>query len=87
VRLQWLFHILVEQEDHVDWLLEFCKQVYRVLSPTGNFVLRSHEEIASQSSKGLHYLAASAFRFIDKPQAPKDAPLEALNAVVLLCLG
>lgn len=29
----------VEQEDYVDWLLEFCKQVYRVLSPTGSFVL------------------------------------------------
>jgi len=29
----------VEQEDYVDWLLEFCKQVYRVLAPTGSFVL------------------------------------------------
>lgn len=29
----------VEQEDYVDWLLEFCKKVYRVLSPTGSFVL------------------------------------------------
>jgi site-specific DNA-methyltransferase (cytosine-N4-specific) len=27
----------VEQEDYVDWLLEFCKKVYRVLSPTGSF--------------------------------------------------
>jgi site-specific DNA-methyltransferase (cytosine-N4-specific) len=29
----------VEQEDYVDWLLEFCKKVYRILSPTGSFVL------------------------------------------------
>jgi site-specific DNA-methyltransferase (cytosine-N4-specific) len=29
----------LEQEDYVDWLLEFCKKVYRVLSPTGSFVL------------------------------------------------
>ena len=29
----------VEQEDYVDWLFEFCKKVYRVLSPTGSFVL------------------------------------------------
>lgn len=29
----------VEQEDYVDWLLEFCKKVYRVLCPTGSFVL------------------------------------------------
>jgi DNA modification methylase len=29
----------VEQDDYVEWLLEFCKKVYRVLSPTGSFVL------------------------------------------------
>jgi DNA modification methylase len=29
----------VDQEDYVDWLLEFCKKVYRVLKPTGSFVL------------------------------------------------
>lgn len=29
----------VEQEDYVDWLLEFCQKVYKVLSPTGSFVL------------------------------------------------
>ena len=29
----------VEQEDYVDWLLEFCKKVYKVLSPKGSFVL------------------------------------------------
>jgi DNA modification methylase len=29
----------VEQEDYVEWLLEFCQKVYRVLSPTGSFVL------------------------------------------------
>jgi len=29
----------VEQENYVDWLFEFCKKVYRVLSPTGSFVL------------------------------------------------
>lgn len=29
----------VEREDYVDWLLEFCKKIYRVLSPTGSFVL------------------------------------------------
>lgn len=29
----------VEQEDYVDWLLEFCKKVYRVLNSTGSFVL------------------------------------------------
>ena len=29
----------VEQEQYVDWLLEFCKKVYRVLAPTGSFVL------------------------------------------------
>lgn len=29
----------VDQEDYVDWLLEFCKKVYRVLAPTGSFVL------------------------------------------------
>lgn len=29
----------VEQEYYVDWLLEFCKKVYRVLNSTGSFVL------------------------------------------------
>jgi site-specific DNA-methyltransferase (cytosine-N4-specific) len=29
----------VDQEEYVDWLLEFCKKVYRVLKPTGSFVL------------------------------------------------
>ncbi|PPS44330.1 site-specific DNA-methyltransferase [Chroococcidiopsis sp. TS-821] len=29
----------VEQEDYVDWLLEFGKKVYRVLNSTGSFVL------------------------------------------------
>lgn len=29
----------VEQEDYVDWLLEFSKKVYRVLNSTGSFVL------------------------------------------------
>jgi DNA modification methylase len=29
----------VEQDDYVEWLLEFCKKIYRVLSPTGSFVL------------------------------------------------
>lgn len=29
----------VEQDDYVEWLLEFCQKVYRVLSPTGSFVL------------------------------------------------
>jgi DNA modification methylase len=29
----------VEQEDYVDWLFEFCRKVYRILSPTGSFVL------------------------------------------------
>jgi len=29
----------VEQEDYVDWLLEFCKKVYRVLNSNGSFVL------------------------------------------------
>lgn len=29
----------VDQEDYVDWLVEFCKKVYRVLNSTGSFVL------------------------------------------------
>lgn len=29
----------VDQEEYVDWLFEFCKKVYRVLSPSGSFVL------------------------------------------------
>ncbi len=29
----------VNQETYVSWLLEFCEKVYRVLSPTGSFVL------------------------------------------------
>lgn len=29
----------VEQADYVEWLLAFCKKIYRVLSPTGSFVL------------------------------------------------
>jgi DNA modification methylase len=29
----------VEQEEYVNWLLEFCQKVYRVLAPTGSFVL------------------------------------------------
>jgi DNA modification methylase len=29
----------VDQDDYVEWLLEFCKKVHRVLSPTGSFVL------------------------------------------------
>lgn len=29
----------VTQDKYVDWLLEFCKKVYRVLAPTGSFVL------------------------------------------------
>lgn len=28
----------VEQEDYVDWLLKFCKKVYRVLNSTGLFL-------------------------------------------------
>jgi hypothetical protein len=28
-----------EQGEHVDWLLEFCREVRRVLRPTGSFVL------------------------------------------------
>ena len=29
----------VTQEKYVDWLLEFCKKVYRVLAPAGSFVI------------------------------------------------
>lgn len=29
----------VNQEDYVDWLVTFCKKVYRVLTPRGSFVL------------------------------------------------
>ncbi|MBA2284782.1 MAG: site-specific DNA-methyltransferase [Ktedonobacteraceae bacterium] len=29
----------VNQEMYVDWLLDFCRKVYRVLAPTGSFVL------------------------------------------------
>lgn len=29
----------VEQDDYVEWLMEFCQKVHRVLSPTGSFVL------------------------------------------------
>ncbi len=29
----------VNQEVYVEWLLEFCRKVYRVLAPTGSFVL------------------------------------------------
>jgi DNA modification methylase len=29
----------VEQDDYVEWLLEFCKKVQRVLAPTGSFVI------------------------------------------------
>jgi len=29
----------VDQETYVNWLLKFCEKVYRVLSPTGSFVL------------------------------------------------
>lgn len=29
----------VHQEIYVDWLLNFCRKVYRVLAPTGSFVL------------------------------------------------
>ena len=29
----------VEQDAYVDWLLKFCKKIYRVLSPTGSFVI------------------------------------------------
>lgn len=29
----------VDQEEYVDWLFEFCKKVYRILKPTGSFVL------------------------------------------------
>ncbi|MEO6892973.1 MAG: site-specific DNA-methyltransferase, partial [Ktedonobacteraceae bacterium] len=29
----------VNQETYVDWLLDFCRKVYRVLAPTGSFVL------------------------------------------------
>jgi site-specific DNA-methyltransferase (cytosine-N4-specific) len=29
----------VNQEDYVDWLVTFCKKVYRVLTPSGSFVL------------------------------------------------
>lgn len=29
----------VDQETYVNWLLAFCEKVYRVLSPTGSFVL------------------------------------------------
>lgn len=29
----------VDQEDYVDWLVEFCQKVYRVLNSTGSFVL------------------------------------------------
>ena len=28
-----------EQDSYVDWLLPFCEQVYRILKPTGSFVL------------------------------------------------
>ncbi len=28
-----------EQEDYVDWLLQFGRQIYRVLKPTGSFVI------------------------------------------------
>ena len=29
----------VDQETYVGWLLKFCAKVYRVLSPTGSFVI------------------------------------------------
>jgi site-specific DNA-methyltransferase (cytosine-N4-specific) len=29
----------VDQEEYVDWLFEFCKKIYRILKPTGSFVL------------------------------------------------
>lgn len=29
----------VDQQIYVDWLFEFCKKIYRVMSPTGSFVL------------------------------------------------
>lgn len=29
----------VNQDVYVDWLLDFCKKVYRVLAPTGSFIL------------------------------------------------
>src|SRR5207249_5919486 len=29
----------VDQEEYVDWLLAFCVKIYRVLAPTGSFVL------------------------------------------------
>lgn len=29
----------VDQQEYVEWLLEFCRKVYRVLSPTGSFVI------------------------------------------------
>ncbi len=29
----------VDQEEYVDWLVEFCKKVHRVLAPTGSFVI------------------------------------------------
>ncbi len=29
----------VSQEAYVDWLLDFCRKVYRVLAPTGSFVI------------------------------------------------
>ncbi len=29
----------VTQEAYVDWLFAFCKKVYRILSPTGSFVI------------------------------------------------
>jgi site-specific DNA-methyltransferase (cytosine-N4-specific) len=29
----------VDQEFYVDWLLAFCKKIYRVLAPTGSFIL------------------------------------------------
>lgn len=29
----------VTQEKYVDWLIEFCKKVYHVLTPTGSFVI------------------------------------------------
>lgn len=29
----------VDQEAYIDWLLEFCKKIHRVLAPTGSFVI------------------------------------------------
>ncbi len=81
----------VDQEDYVSWLLEFCKKVYRVLSPTGSFVLdlggayQSKRPVRSlynyriliELCDGLEFRLAEEFFWFNPAKLP--SPIEWVN--------